>query len=156
MDRRSRVSQSAELAKPGEPTDRDQLVAGGLASVAASAAFLSLSRSTLYVLMDEGTLAYVKLRRARRIPKRALVDLAARNLHGGGNGGGAQLLRHSCEPILRPSSNSPARRATRSAPCSRTARSRAPGREALDDLIDRHRRPSGIADPRFRSWSARV
>lgn len=45
-------------------------------------AFLRLSRSTLYALMDGGDLAYVRIGRTRRIPKRALVDLAATHLKG--------------------------------------------------------------------------
>jgi len=90
MDRLSTVSQCGEVAKPGGPTGRDELVGDGLVSVPAGAAFLAISRSTIYVLMDQGVLPYVKFGRARRIPRRALIELAARNLQGRGNGGGAQ------------------------------------------------------------------
>ncbi|MCH8133978.1 MAG: helix-turn-helix domain-containing protein [Myxococcales bacterium] len=65
-------------------TDSDAaLVEDGLMKVAAAAAFLSLSRATLYTLMDRGELPFVKIGRSRRIPKRAVVELAARGLRGG-------------------------------------------------------------------------
>jgi excisionase family DNA binding protein len=61
----------------------DDLVADGLLTVAEATSFLSVSRSTLYGLMDQGRLAWVKIGRARRVPKRALVALASANLRGG-------------------------------------------------------------------------
>ena len=65
-------------------TDSDAaLVEDGLMKVAAAAAFLSLSRATLYTLMNRGELPFVKIGRSRRIPKRAVVELAARGLRGG-------------------------------------------------------------------------
>ena len=59
------------------------LVQDGLLTVPEAIAFLRLSRSTLYSLMDVGELAYIRIGRARRIPRRALVDLAATHLSGG-------------------------------------------------------------------------
>jgi excisionase family DNA binding protein len=59
------------------------LVEDGLVKVSEATAFLRLSRSTLYTMMDRGELAFVKLGRSRRIPRRALVELAARELRGG-------------------------------------------------------------------------
>lgn len=59
------------------------MVEEGLLSVREAARFLSVSRSTLYELMESGQLHYVKLGRARRIPRRAVLELAARNLRGG-------------------------------------------------------------------------
>ena len=41
----------------------------GLLTVADAARFLGLARSTLYVLMERGELSFVKLGRARRIPR---------------------------------------------------------------------------------------
>jgi excisionase family DNA binding protein len=62
---------------------RAALVEEGLLKVTEAAEFLRLSRATLYSLMDRGELAFVKLGRSRRIPKRALIELAARELRGG-------------------------------------------------------------------------
>ncbi len=63
-----------------EPT---HLVADGLMTVQEAAGFLRLSRSTVYTLMDQGELPFVKLGRSRRIPRRAVIQLAARALRGG-------------------------------------------------------------------------
>ena len=63
--------------------DAPAFVSDGLLSVAAAAAFLSVSRSKLYEMMDGGLLPYVKLGRSRRVPRRALVELAAGGLRGG-------------------------------------------------------------------------
>ena len=61
------------------------LVADGLMTVQEAAGFLRLSRSTVYTIMDRGELPFVKLGRSRRIPRRALVELAAREMRGGTN-----------------------------------------------------------------------
>ena len=66
-----------------EETTRVELVADGLLTIREAAGFLHLSRSTVYQFMDRGELPFVKLGRSRRIPKRALVELAARGLQGG-------------------------------------------------------------------------
>jgi excisionase family DNA binding protein len=58
-------------------------VADGLTSGPEAAHFLSLSRSTLYELMDDRQLRYVKLGRARRLPWRAVCELAPANLRVG-------------------------------------------------------------------------
>lgn len=62
---------------------RDELLADGLTNVAGACQFLGLSRTSVYSLMDSGTLPYVKLGASRRIPRRALYDLAKANLVGG-------------------------------------------------------------------------
>ncbi len=62
-----------------EPT---AVVADGLMTVREAAGFLRLSRATIYLFMDHGELPFVKLGRSRRIPKRALVELAAAHLEG--------------------------------------------------------------------------
>ena len=64
-------------------SEQQALVADGLMTVSEAAAFLSLSRATLYTLMDRGELPFVKLGRSRRIPRRAVIQLAARALRGG-------------------------------------------------------------------------
>lgn len=60
-----------------------EVVADGLLTVAEAASYLALSRSSVYALMDAGELAFVKLGKSRRIPKRSVCDLAARHLRGG-------------------------------------------------------------------------
>jgi excisionase family DNA binding protein len=69
------ISPSAETAQ-----DSNTLVADGLMTVLQAAKFLGLSRAKVYQLMDQGLLAYVKIGRSRRIPRRALVELAAQHL----------------------------------------------------------------------------
>jgi excisionase family DNA binding protein len=58
-------------------TDR-RAVDEGFASVAEASKFLSLSRATLYKLMDCGELAYAKFGRSRRLPWAALKEYAAK------------------------------------------------------------------------------
>jgi excisionase family DNA binding protein len=60
----------------------DEMLADGLMTIREAADFLAVSRSTLYVEMDGGRLAYCKIGRARRIPRRAVVELAAANIKG--------------------------------------------------------------------------
>ncbi len=60
-----------------------EMVADGLVRVPEAARFLGISRSQVYNLMEAGHLAYSKIGRSRRIPRRALVELAARGLRGG-------------------------------------------------------------------------
>ena len=64
-------------------SEQQALVADGLLTVKEAAAFLRLSRSSLYAMMDRGELPYAKLGRSRRIPRRGLVELAARGLRVG-------------------------------------------------------------------------
>jgi excisionase family DNA binding protein len=52
----------------------------GLVSVSEACRFLGLSRATVYVLMEKHDLPFCKIRGARRIPRRALVELAHRSL----------------------------------------------------------------------------
>jgi len=63
--------------------DSEELVADGLLTVRECAEFLHLSRSTIYQLMDAGELCFAKLGRSRRIPRRAVIELAAQELRGG-------------------------------------------------------------------------
>ena len=71
------------LGASAAPQDQADLVADGLVTVQQAALFLSVSRSKLYELMDRGDLKFVKLGRSRRIPRRALIDLAVSGLQGG-------------------------------------------------------------------------
>ena len=58
-------------------TDNELMVQEGLVTIEAAREFLDISRASLYRLIDNGTLPTVKLIGARRIPRRALIDLAA-------------------------------------------------------------------------------
>ena len=60
-----------------------ELVSDGLVTVREAARFLSLSRSTLYQMMDKGDLQYAKIGGSRRIPRQALKNLAGESLLGG-------------------------------------------------------------------------
>ena len=55
-------------------------VSEGLVSVREAAGFLGLGKSTVYELMDRGQLPFVRLGRARRVPRKALREFAARNV----------------------------------------------------------------------------
>lgn len=85
--RTMRSSADRTHVRNGGPNPRTDvsgdLVRDGLLTVVEAAAFLRVSRSTLYVLMDRGALVYVKIGTARRIPRRALIDVAVANLQGG-------------------------------------------------------------------------
>lgn len=59
---------------------REFLVMDGLLSVADAENFSGLKKSKLYALMATGELVYVKIGSARRIPRRALIELLARAL----------------------------------------------------------------------------
>lgn len=54
------------------------LMAEGLLDVKQSCEFLSIGRATLYELMDQCVLPFVKLGKSRRVPKVALKILAAK------------------------------------------------------------------------------
>ncbi len=67
-----------------EPTDpRAELLADGLDRIADAARFLKVSTSTIYALLGSGALPSTRIGRARRIPHRAVVELAARGLVNG-------------------------------------------------------------------------
>lgn len=64
-------------------TDRiKSVLEDGLLSVDEAMAYLSVSRSHLYDLMERGAVAYAKIGRSRRIPKAALMEYVAANLKG--------------------------------------------------------------------------
>jgi excisionase family DNA binding protein len=64
------------------PDQAHALVADGLDTIKDAAAFLKVSVAQIYRLMAAGELPFSKIGRSRRIPRRALVELAARNLIG--------------------------------------------------------------------------
>jgi excisionase family DNA binding protein len=63
-----------------EATKATEIVRDGLDRVADVCRFLRLSQSTVYGMMERGDLPYVKIGKSRRIPHRAVVELAASNL----------------------------------------------------------------------------
>jgi excisionase family DNA binding protein len=58
-------------------TNNELMVQEGLITIEAAMDFLGISRASLYRLIKDGILPTVKLIGARRIPRRALIDLAA-------------------------------------------------------------------------------
>jgi excisionase family DNA binding protein len=60
--------------------DPVEMMVDGLESVNAAARFLQISRGHVYNLMRKGELPFVKFGRSRRIPKRAMIGLAAEHL----------------------------------------------------------------------------
>jgi len=57
-----------------------EVVEDGLMSVKQAASFLGLSVATVYSLMGRGELPFCKIGKSRRVPRRALVELAAAHL----------------------------------------------------------------------------
>jgi hypothetical protein len=58
-------------------TDSETMVREGLTTIEGAMEFLDISRTSLYRLINDGILPTVRLMGARRIPRRALIDLAA-------------------------------------------------------------------------------
>jgi excisionase family DNA binding protein len=56
--------------------ERNELLADGLMRVAEAAEFLAVGKSTVYAMTNDGTLPYVCVRNGRRIPRRAVRELA--------------------------------------------------------------------------------
>jgi excisionase family DNA binding protein len=54
----------------------------GLLTVVEAARVLHVGRTTVYGLMERGQLQFVRIGRARRIPKAAIRDFIKRNLKG--------------------------------------------------------------------------
>jgi excisionase family DNA binding protein len=62
--------------------EKPDLTSDGFADVQDAAEFLSMSRSSVYKLMEAGHLKYAKFGKSRRIPWRSLRDFAERCLVG--------------------------------------------------------------------------
>jgi predicted DNA-binding transcriptional regulator AlpA len=58
-------------------TNNETIVQEGLVTIETAMDFLDMSRASLYRLINDGTLPTIKLIGARRIPRRALIELAA-------------------------------------------------------------------------------
>lgn len=64
------------------PQENHNLVSEGFFRVGDAAVFLKVGRSKIYELMQQGELRYAKIGRARRIPRRAVFELAEKSLIG--------------------------------------------------------------------------
>jgi excisionase family DNA binding protein len=60
--------------------ENNELVQDGLERLSHAARFLGISRSQIYKLIEAGVLPSVKIGRSRRVPIRAVRELAARHL----------------------------------------------------------------------------
>lgn len=58
------------------------MLAGGLDRVTDVARFLKVSTALVYLLMNRGILPYTTIGRCRRVPHRAVVELATKNMVG--------------------------------------------------------------------------
>lgn len=65
-------------------TGRKGLLEDGLLRIKEAADFSGWSVAFIYKLMRQNELAYVKVGRSRRIPRRALINLAEKHLIAGG------------------------------------------------------------------------
>jgi excisionase family DNA binding protein len=74
---------------PATADPREALASEGFADLDEAQDYLSMSRSSIYKLMDSGELQYAKFGKARRIARRSLRDYARRCLVGGGPAGAA-------------------------------------------------------------------
>jgi excisionase family DNA binding protein len=63
-----------------EVATNTDLVLDGLDRVADVARFLKLSQSTVYDLLDRGLLPSIKIGKSRRVPHRAVLELATKGL----------------------------------------------------------------------------
>jgi excisionase family DNA binding protein len=78
------MTKSSEVLADAAETPEAGLIGSGFVGIPEAARFLSLSRSKLYQMMDNGQLMYAKFGRSRRIPRRALMQFAERCLLGAG------------------------------------------------------------------------
>jgi len=86
LSAKRRAERRAVVGPPPPATvasEAELLVSEGLATVAEACGFLGLAQSSVYELMGAGELKYVTIGRSRRIPWRALRELAVRGLVGG-------------------------------------------------------------------------
>lgn len=58
----------------------DEMLCDGLERVSEAARFLGMSRSHIYRLIRDGVLPSVKIGKSRRVPVRAVRDLALNNM----------------------------------------------------------------------------
>jgi excisionase family DNA binding protein len=73
---------SSGWRRSGRNMDAQALVADGLLTVGQAADFLRVGRSTIYALLAAGEIPHVKIGRATRLPRAAVVAFAAARLTG--------------------------------------------------------------------------
>lgn len=61
----------------------NEIISDGLERISEAAAFLGMSRSHIYRLIREGVLPSVKIGKSRRVPIRAVRDLALNSMVSG-------------------------------------------------------------------------
>ncbi len=61
-------------------SSKQEIVADGLQRISEAARFLGISRSLVYQLINAGDLPTVRIGRTRRIPTKAVLELAADRL----------------------------------------------------------------------------
>ena len=61
-------------------SETERLASDGAMSIAKAVEFTGLGRTTLYRLMDGGKIAYSKIGRSRRIPRRELVRILSEDM----------------------------------------------------------------------------
>lgn len=67
--------------KTNDNNDNDELLADGLMKISEAAEYLSLGRTKVTQMIEDGTLPYVRFGvKSRRIPRRAVTDLMKANL----------------------------------------------------------------------------
>lgn len=76
------MSKTPNLIPSGAEADERSITGEGFVTVSEAAKFLSLSRAKIYLMMDAGELRFAKFGKSRRIPRRALLELAERAVVG--------------------------------------------------------------------------
>jgi excisionase family DNA binding protein len=76
-------SASRILAGAPAPDRRLELAADGMMSVAEAVAFLGLSDTAVYALMDRGEVAFAKCGRRRLVSRRSVTEFLAARMSGG-------------------------------------------------------------------------
>jgi excisionase family DNA binding protein len=61
-------------------TNGTEMIEDGAFAIPEAQRFSTLSRATIYNLMESGELPYIKMGRRRAIPRRALIEMMSRGL----------------------------------------------------------------------------
>jgi excisionase family DNA binding protein len=80
MNKRILTSVVGQAVGEAEADPRQAVLEGGFVGVEEARRYLCVSRTLLYSLMDGGQLAYAKIGKCRRIPRKALIAYAESRL----------------------------------------------------------------------------